>query len=267
MRDHVYPSFGDKKIDRVTTADVFDALLRDNFWHRKAATAKKVRRRISTVMLWAVAQGHRADDPAGKSLLTVLPRTNHTITHRKALPFAEVGATLAQVGASDAYIAVRLGFEFLVLTACRTGEVLGATWSEIDLDAAMWTIPAERAKLPRAHRVPLSDRALDILREMTAITGEAGGFVFASSRGTNRQLAVNTFLRLLGDLRIDATAHGFRSSFRDWAEETDSGTPVVRELSLGHVEGSEAQKAYRRTDMFKQRRELMQAWADFALDN
>ena len=171
LRDYVFPRIGDKRVDQVTTADVMAVLLA--LWNDKPETARRVRQRIGAVMKWAVAQGYRPDNPAGEAIGAALPKHNHIIKrHHRALPHAEVAGAIEAVRGSGAYAGSKLAFEFLVLTVCRSGEVRFATWDEIDLDSAEWTIPPERMKAKRDHRVPLSNRAVEVLREAQRLSDE-----------------------------------------------------------------------------------------------
>ena len=169
LRDHVLPHLGGKSVDQVTTADVMTTLL--PIWTRKHAMARTVRQRIGTVMRWAIAQGYRSDNPAGDAITAALPKRPTLVQHRPALPHGEVAAAIATVHRSDAWIGTKLAFEFLVLTAARSGEVRLATWDEIDLVAPVWTIPATRMKAQREHRVPLCRRAVEVLREAEQLRG------------------------------------------------------------------------------------------------
>ena len=164
------------------------------------------------------------------------------------------------VRASGAYPATVLAFEFLVLTACRSGEVRGALWSEIDLERREWRIPAERMKTDRAHRVPLSRRALAVLREAQRLA-DGLELVFPSARG--RPLSEVAISQMVRDLRIGAVPHGFRASFRDWAAECSDAPREVCELALAHVNANSIAAAYRRTDMFERWRALMEQWAAY----
>ena len=164
---------------------------------------------------------------------------------------------------SGAYPATVLAFEFLGLTACRSGEVRGALWKEMDLEAREWRIPAERMKTHREHRVPLSRPALVVLREAQALA-DGSRLVFPSARG--RPLPEATVSKMVRDLGIGAVPHGFRSSFRDWAAECSDAPREVCELALAHVNADRVEAAYRRTDMFERRRELMEQWAVFLTD-
>ena len=260
MRDYVFPRLGDMPVDAVTGTDVMAVLL--PIWTAKTETAGRgVRRRISVVMKWAVAQGHRADNPAGDAISAALPNNNAQVTHRAALPHAHVGVAVAKVRRSGAYRGAVLSFEFLVLTAARSAEVRGATWNEIDLEAAVWTVPAERMKAAREHRVPLSDRALAVLDEARRELAPAGNLVFPSQKG--RMQGHHPMGKMMKVLQIGAVPHGFRSSFRDWVAECTETPREVCELALAHVNSDRVEAAYRRTDLFERRRVLMQQWSDY----
>ena len=257
MRDYVFPRLGDMPVDAVTGKDVMAVLL--PIWTTKTETAGRVRRRINAVMKWAVAQGHRADNPAGDAISAALPNNNAQVTHRAALPHSQVGAAVAKVRRSSAYRGAVLSFEFLVLTAARSAEVRGATWHEIDLEAAVWTIPARRMKAAREHRVPLSDRALAVLDEARRELPQAGDLVFPSRRMQGH----HPMGKMMRRLEIGAVPHGFRSSFRDWAAECTEAPREVCELALAHVNSDRVEAAYRRSDLFERRRDLMQQWASY----
>ena len=212
-------------------------------------------------MKWAVAQGHRTDNPAGDAISAALPNNNAQVTHREALPYSQVGAAVAKVRHSDAYRGAILSFEFLVLTAARSAEVRGATWEEIDLEAAICTVPAERTKAGREHRVPLSDRALAVLDEARREPPQAGNLVFPSQKG--RLQGHHPMGTMMRKLEIAAVPHGFRSSLRDWAAECTEATREVCELALAHVNNDRVEAAYRRSDLFEKRRVLMAGWAAY----
>ena len=256
MRDYVLPRLARKRVDAVTTADVMAVLL--PIWSTKRVTAGRVRQRIGAVMKWAVAQGYRDDNPAGDAISAALPKAAVRKQHMRALPHAEVAAALARVRSSGAYPGAMLAFEFLVLTAARSGEVRNARWEQIDRAGAVWTIPAERMKTGREHRVPLSPRALEVL-DGAAELFDGAGLVFPSPTG--RVLNHAALTNLLHGLGIDAVAHGFRSSFRDWAAECTDAPREVCELALAHVNSDRVEAAYRRSDLFDRRRVLMNDWA------
>ena len=260
LRDYALPRLGRKGVEEITTADVMAVLV--PHWHTKTETMRRVRQRIGAVMKWAIAQGHRADNPAGDAIAAALPKNGSARRHQRALPFGEVGAALAKVRTSGAYRPAVLAFEFLVLTACRSGEVRFAAWDEVDLGTATWTIPARRMKAEREHRVPLSARALEVLREAQELR-DGSGLVFPSQRA--RAIHNGTLSKLLHELKIDAVPHGFRSSFRDWAAECTDAPREVCELALAHVNSDRVEAAYRRSDLFDRRRALMEQWSEFLL--
>ena len=254
LRDYAMPRLGSKRVDKITTADVMAVLL--PIWNTKRETARRVRQRIGAVMKWAVAQGYRGDNPAGEAIGAALPRNGVRRQHQEALPHGEVAGAIAKVRESGAYRATVLAFEFIVLTACRSGEVRFSRWDEIDLSTSTWTIPGKRMKAGREHRVPLSKRALHVLNEALALS-DGSGLVFPSPTG--KVLSDSTISKLIRENGIRAVPHGFRSSFRDWAGETGAAREVA-EACLAHtVKGVEG--AYARSDLLQLRRDLMESWA------
>ena len=242
----------------VSTEDVTAVL--SPIWHSKPTTAKRVRQRIAAVLTWAVAQGLRPDNPAD-SARAVLGRQPNGKTAQRSLPYAEVAGAIVTVRASNATPALKLAFEFMVLTAARSGEVREATWNEVDLKAATWTVPASRMKAEREHRVPLSGRAVEILTEARALRSKHGDLVFPSRGG--RPIGNTAFVQALRRLGIDATAHGFRASFRTWAQKRTNVPREVCEAALAHILKDKAEAAYARSDLFEKRRELMDRWARY----
>lgn len=211
-------------------------------------------------MKWAVAQDYREDNPAGDAISAALPKNSVRRQHQKALPHAQVAEALGRVRSSKAHRATALAFEFLVLTACRSGEVRRARWDEVDDAAATWTVPPVRMKAKLEHRVPLSNRAVAVLDEAREIS-DRSGLVFPSPTG--RVLSDSTLSKLLRELGIGAVPHGFRSSFRDWAAERTDVPREVCELALAHVNSDRVEAAYRRSDLFEKRRSLMDDWAAY----
>ncbi|MDD9983217.1 MAG: tyrosine-type recombinase/integrase, partial [Gammaproteobacteria bacterium] len=253
LQTYALPRIGGLSVAAVTSADVLSVLL--PIWTVKHETARRVRQRISAVMKWAIAQGYRKDNPAGDAIGAALPKNGgKQRTHQKALPYGDVSAALATVRETGAYIHTRLAFEFLVLTAARSGEVRGARWDEVDFDAATWTVPGERMKGGRAHRVPLSDRALEVLREARSYS-DGSDLVFPSAIG--RPMSDSTLSKLLRENGIAAVPHGFRSSFRQWAAERTNIPREVAEEALAHVNPNRVEAAYQRSDLFDRRRDLM----------
>ena len=256
LERHAFPHIGKMPIAEVTSADVIGILA--PIWHEKAPTARKLRQRICAILEWAVAMDLRPDNPCDR-IGPVLGSQGNAVRHMRALPHGEVASALRTVRASNARAVTKLAFEFLVLTAARSGEVRGAVWREIDRDEGVWTIPAARTKGNREHRVPLCRRALEILEEARALGG-GGPYVFPNVRG--KPLGNTAMSELLRGLRIAAVPHGFRSSFRDWtAEETDHPREVA-EAALAHKVRNPIEAAYRRSDLFERRR-LMDDWADY----
>ena len=263
LRAYVFPRLGQRSVADITTADIMSII--SPIWLSKPETARRVRQRISTVMKWAVAQGYRADNPAGDAIGAALPRHNGKAkSHHQALPHGEVAAAIQTVRGSGAGIVAKLAFEFLILTAARSGEVRFATWDEIDRGTATWTVPASRMKAGREHRVPLSDRALAILDEVQALA-DGSGLVFPGTR-TGKPLSDMTLSKLMRDRGLDAVPHGFRSSFRDWAAECTTAPPAVMEAALAHTVRDKVEAAYNRTDLFERRRALMDQWAAYLDD-
>ena len=258
LRRHVLPHIGHLPVCDVSSADVLDTLRR--IWHVRPETARRVRQRISAVMEWAVAMELRTDNPCDR-LGGVLGPQQDLVQHMRALPHGEVAAAIKAMWASGATAAVKLAFEFLVLTAARSGEVRGARWAEIDLPAGVWTIPATRMKSKREHRVPLCGRAAEILEAARPLGDGRSPFVFASQGG--KPFSITRLPRLLQNLKIAAVPHGFRSSFRDWAAEETNHPREVVEAALAHVVGNRTEAAYARSDLFERRRRLMDEWADY----
>ena len=262
LEEYAYPTVGEQPVSDVTSSDVLGILL--PIWADKRATATKVRQYMSAIMKWAVVEGYRDDDPAGNTITVALPKGGANRRHRRALPFAEVADALAAIKRSDAYDATKLAIEFLTLTAARSAEVRDATWDEFNLEGSVWTIPASRMKTYREHRVPLSRQVATLLASAREFESESG-LVFPSVRG--KALSDNTLSKLFREQGIDGTPHGMRSAFRDWAAEKSDAPREIAEMCLAHVEGSAAELAYRRTDYFERRRELMQQWADYLIES
>ena len=229
LETYAFPRLGSLRISEVTAADILAVLT--PIWTAKAETARRVHQRIGTVIKWGVAQGWRQDNPA-EAVTRALPKADRTKVGRKALPYDEVPAFLAALHASKAGLSTKLALEFLILTAARSGEARGATWDEIDLRAKVWEVPASRMKMKKAHRVPLSPRALAILHEAKALgDGEAGSFVFPGTK-EKRPLSDMTLSKLTKELGFAVDVHGFRTSFRTWAQERTTYPREVAEAAL-----------------------------------
>ena len=259
---YAYPRFGSSRIDRVSRSDVLAAL--KPIWMTKPSIARKLRQRIRVVFAAAMAAGYLDLNPAGEVIDAALARTPAVKAHFRALPYQDVGAALARVEVSNASLASRLCFPWLVLTVARSGEARGAMWSEIDFERREWRIPGERMKAGVEHRVPLSDAALEVLRRALALDDNSG-LVFPSAYKPGRELSDMTLTKLLRDLGLAdrATVHGFRTSFKTWCMETTDTPWAVGEAALAHTIGNSTEAAYARSDLFERRRTLMQEWAAY----
>ena len=248
----------------VDTTAVLDAL--QKLWARTPETAERLRGRIENVLDAAKAQGLRSGENPARwrgHLDQLLPKRQRLKRgHHTALPFANVPGLMQRLQEAPGLSALAL--QLTVLTAARSGEVLGALWPEFDLEAAVWTVPADRMKAGREHRVPLSTTAIDILRKVH--DARTDDFVFpGAKRGTS--LSNTAMLMMLRRLKVDVTVHGFRSSFRDWAAEGTNFPHEVCEMALAHTIANKAEAAYRRGDLFEKRRKLMDAWAEFCSES
>ncbi len=248
-------------LDKIETADVLAVLA--PIWKTRNETASRVRGRIERILDAAKAKGLRSGENPARwrgHLDKLLPQRRKLAKgHFAALPYPDVPALLAELRTRDAMTARAL--EFCILNVNRTSEVLGARWSEIDRKARVWTIPRERMKGGREHRIPLASRALEILDAVEPL--QTGDYIFPGKKA-GRPLSPSTLKAYLAGLKIgDATVHGFRSSFRDWAGETTTFPRELAEAALAHVVGDETERAYRRGDALEKRRKLMDAWAGF----
>lgn len=260
LSEYAFPVLGDLTIDRIESADVLKVL--SPIWLEKSETARRVKQRIKVVFDWARASGFRSGDNPVEAINKVLPKQNRPQEHHAALPYLEVPAFFQALLGSDAGEFAKLAFEFLILTATRTNEVIGAKWNEIDFVGKTWTIPPARMKTKRVHRVPLSARCIEILEHAKALS-DNGAYIFPG-RTIKKPLSNMVFLMTLRRMKKDITPHGFRSSFRDWAAERTSFPREVCEAALAHTLKDKTEAAYNRTDLFDKRRHLMEAWAAFA---
>jgi integrase len=260
LETFVFPVFGKLPVAAVDTGLVMRAI--EPMWKATPETASRVRGRIESVLDWAKAHGYRTGENPARwrgHLDKLLPKKAKVrkVEHHAALPYREIGAFVAELRAQEGIVARAL--EFAILTAARTGEVLGATFDEFDLGARTWIVPGDRMKRGREHRVALSGRAVAIVEEMGAI--RTGDFVFPGYH-PEKPLTAGALLTFLNDVmgRTDATTHGFRSTFRDWAAETTNHSREVVEMALAHTVGNAVEAAYQRGDLFEKRRRLMDAW-------
>jgi integrase len=256
LEQYVSPVCGKKKVSEVTSQDVMNALT--PIWLVKAETARRVKQRIGTVMKWAIAQGYRQDDPSN-AIERAMPKVARAVKQRKSIHYDEVASCLLVVQGSQASASTKLAIEFLILTAARSGEVRLAAWSEIDLERALWTIPAERMKGKVEHVVPLSGRAVALLT--AARTLGDGDLIFPGTK-PGRPMSDMTMSKLIKELGFEADVHGFRTSFRVWVQERTNASFEVAEKALAHKTRNKVVAAYARSDLMEKRRELMQHWAD-----
>ena len=232
-------------------------------WLEIPETARRIRQRMKLVFQWAKAKGYRSGDNPAEDVSRVLPRHSGKREHHAALPYAEVPGFLKALRVADAGVAVKLAFEFMILTAARTSESRLAKWSEINFKEKTWTCPADRMKANVEHKVPLSARCIEILNAAKEI-GDTGDFIFPG-RSPKQPLSQTAFLMCMRRMdRGDLTGHGFRSSFRDWAEERTACSNNVIEAALAHSVKDKVEAAYLRTKLFEKRRELMKQWSAFA---
>ena len=261
LTTYAYPTIGALPVARVDVGHIMKVL--EPIWSSKSETASRVRGRIERVLDWATAREYRrGENPARWKghLDKLLPSRSKVrrVKHFEAMPFADVPAFARALESSNGIAALAL--RFTILCAARTGEVIGARWAEIDLASALWTVPGERMKAGREHRVPLSAPALAVLAAVPRVKGSP--FVFPGAR-RGRPLSNMAMLELLRERQPGVTTHGFRSSFRDWAAECTPHPGEVVEMALAHAIRDTTEKAYRRGDLLEKRRALMDDWANF----
>ncbi len=262
LASYAYPFFGDLPVQAVDVGLVTKAL--EPIWHDKPETASRVRGRIESVLDWAKARDYREGDNPARwrghlDKLLPPPAKVRKVVHHPALPYDDMGEFVAALRQQEGIAARAL--EFLILTAARTGEVIGARWSEFDLAEKLWTVPADRMKASKEHRVPLSSAAVAVIEAMKSARVDDHAFVFPGGK-RGKPLSNMAMLKLLKRMgRANLTAHGFRSTFRDWAAERTNYPREVAEMALAHTVGDKVEAAYRRGDLFTKRRRLMDEWA------
>lgn len=261
FKNHVYPTIGDRDINDLDRLDIRD-LLRP-LWVSHAVTAQRLLPRIEEVFEYAALEGLRTgENPADRhKLRRMLPKAEkiHKAKSHSAIHYNEMPAFMTELRALDSHISAR-ALEFLILTAARTTEVIEAKWDEIDLEAAVWTIPADRMKAGKEHRVPLSAPAIALICQLRA--EDDNPYLFISPDREKSGLSNMAMLKLLKEtLKRGATVHGFRSSFRDWVSEETDHPDSVAEMALAHTIESKVEAAYRRGDLFEKRKALMADWA------
>jgi integrase len=259
LEAYAFPKIGDVSVNLIEAGQVRDLLA--DIWLAKNETARRVRQRIGAVIDWAVGKGYRDASLPMAVINRALPKTAKSDKHHAAMPYKALPAFLSDLRAKPATPS-RLALELLVLCASRSGEVRLADWSEFDLKAGLWTVPAARMKMKREHVVPLCPPALSVLARIADLTGNRSGLVFEGmARG--KPLSDMTLTKLLRDAGLDATPHGFRSSFRDWVSEETAFDGDTAEAALAHTVKNKTEAAYRRGNQLEKRRALMAAWGAY----
>lgn len=264
IETYAVPKLGHLKVSDITPADVMAVLT--PFWTDKQETARRVKQRLSLIFKWAVAQGYRDFDPA-QNVAEALPKQTKVKKHRKALHYSEVSDCITAVQNSKAADATKLALELLILTALRSGEIRNACWEEFELESCpssphpIWRIPADRMKAKREHIVPLSNRALAILEAAKRLS-DGTGLVFPGTR-PGKTLSDMTLSKLVKELGYDADVHGFRTSFKTWAQEQTDFENEVSEMALAHMIRNKAEAAYARSNYLEKRRKMMEEWSTY----
>lgn len=262
LQTYVFPTLGDRLVSEIEGPAIRDVLA--PIWLSKPETARRVRQRIGSVLDWAYSKGFRATEAPMRSLAKGLPRQPKKDGHFEAMPFGDVPVFVTAL--RERISVGRLALEFLILTAARSGEVRGCRWSEIDLKRNLWTIPAERMKAGRPHVVPLSDPALSALERASMYRSYVSDLVFPG-QDSRKTLSDMTLLKILRDMGLSVTVHGFRSSFRDWVAEETNYPGEIAEAALAHAIPNKVEAAYRRTNFLEKRKGLMAEWAAYCVDD
>ena len=262
LHTYVFPKIGSISVDKIESSNVRECI--KPIWMEKHETARRVLQRIMTVIDWAVSEDYRtvsiSSDKVRKGLET--PKSAKP-KHHAALPFKEVPGFVNRLRENESV--GRLAFEFLILTATRSGEVRFAKWSEIDIEEKIWTIPAERMKAGNEHVIPLSQKALSVLeraKNYRSSDSKNDGLIFINSK-TGKEMSDMTLTKICRDMKAEAVPHGFRSSFRDWVAEKTNFDSEVAEMALAHTISNKVEAAYRRGNLFEKRKLLMEEWAAY----
>lgn len=258
LETYAFPTIGSLTVDTIDGPVIRDVLL--PIWLEKPETARRVRQRIGAVMDWAFASGFRSTELTTRLVSKGLPRQPKKDGHFAAMPFADVPNFLVRL--QEVETMGRLALLATLFTACRSGEVRGARWSELDMGAKVWAIPKERMKAKVEHRVPLSDQAIRVFERAAELRIKGSDLIFYGQQ-PRRPLSDMTLLKVLRDMKLPFTVHGFRSSFADWAAEQTKFPQAVVDAVLAHTVDDKVLAAYRRTDFFEKRRQLLQAWGNY----
>jgi len=253
-----FPTIGDIRVSEITASQVHDVLAA--IWLEKPETARRIRQRIGVVLDWAFSKGFRETEAPMRSISKGLPRQPRNAGHHAAMPFADLPAFLTRLREKETW--GRLALEAAILTAARNGEIRGATWDEIDLETGLWTIPAGRMKAGRPHIVPLSLASRRIFERAAELRTAGSKYVFQGAR-PDKPMSDMTLMKVLRDMKVEWTVHGFRSSFRDWVSESTSFPGDLAEAALAHAMANKTEAAYRRGTLLEKRQKLMSAWGDY----
>jgi len=259
LETYAFPAMGSLPVHAVEQSDVLRVLA--PIWTEKPETARRVRQRLRSVLDWARTAGHRDGANPVEGVEKGLAKQKDRTSHHAALPWRDLPDLMQLIEETEGMGSLAL--QFAILTAARSGEVRLATWSEIDLEAGVWTIAPDRMKAGREHRVPLSDPAMAILEKVRPLSVGSGSLLFPSKRAA-KPLSDMTLAAVLKRLGVSVTVHGMRSTFRDWTEEMTSYPHEVKEAALAHAIKNKVEAAYRRTDLFEKRVNMMDAWASYA---
>lgn len=256
LREFAYPKIGAEPVNEIDAPMIVDTLM--PIWQRLPETARRLRQRIGAVLDYAHARNWRDREAPMRAVLKAMPKQTSQKQHFAAVPYPDAPTVIAALRKADATVG-RAALEFTILTAARSGEARGARWSEVDLEAKTWTIPAERMKAKRAHIVPLTSQAIALLENLKPLAKAADGLIFPGLRA--KPLSDMTMSKVQRALAPGTTVHGWRSCFRDWVAETTNFSGELAEMALAHSVASKVEKAYRRGNLLERRRELMDAWA------
>ncbi len=260
-----FKQIGNIPVDKIDREDVLRVLV--PIWTTTPESAKKVRQRIRLILAWCQAHGFTKENPADGRIDGALPRLPSVKAHYRSLPYQDAPDVLEKIEQSKAALSPKLCVQFLILTATRSAEARGAAWTEIDTSKKLWTIPATRTKTKAECRIPLNDQALAVIERAALVRGD-NPLIFPSSvKGRKKpmsEITLSTVLKSAG-LSESATIHGFRSTFKTWADECTTAPHDIKEVSLGHTIGSAVMQAYSRSDLLEKRRALMQKWSDFLI--
>lgn len=253
-----FPAIGDMRLNEITAGQVRDALAA--IWLEKPETARRVRQRICAILDWGHSKGYRESEAPMRSITKGLPRQPRNTGHHAAMPFADVPAFIARLHDKETW--GRLALEAAILCAARSGEIREATWAEIDLEGGLWTVPADRMKAGKEHVVPLSPAALRIFRRAHELRLAGARYVFHGIK-LDKPMSDMTLMKVLRDMKAGCTAHGFRSSFRDWVSEATNYPGELAEAALAHAIPNKTEAAYRRGNLLEKRRGVMDAWGAY----